>query len=582
MIVSDGDRVLQIISNLLSNAFRWTPDGGRIDLALQTANGTVTVDVADSGPGIAADERERIFRPFWSDGRRAAPGSGLPIARELAVALGGRIELRDRGRARGAASGSSCRTAASSRALERCFGGARRRRASTACSTRSSRSLTPRQPDETRSTSRARSSMRAWRSARMSPSSRSSRRITWFSSPRISARLRADRDDLGAEAVVHRGADLLGQRALELGGGCGERLDLDARALERGFELGRRDPPGRGFRDPRFRPFECLLVHGAGGYAGRRMDTSELDYDLPSELIAQHPAERRDASRLLVYDRASGAVRHRTFAELPDELSGELAVVNDTRVVPARIRIEQPKGEVLLLEHEGDGEWLALARPTRRLQGGRPATGRSSCSSTSARAAGGVRLDGEPDGEAPLPPYITEPLADPAPLPDGLRGRGRLGRRSDGRAPLHAGAARRGSTSSASRSTSASTRSARSRRSTLEAHELHGERYAVRPEAWERIEAAERVLAVGTTTVRVLETVAQATACCRAGRRLFVTPGFEFRRVDALLTNFHLPRSTLLALVMAFAGIEETRRLYRLAVEERYRFYSFGDAMLIL
>ena len=96
MIVSDGDRVLQIISNLLSNAFRWTPDGGRIDLALQTANGTVTVDVADTGPGITADERERIFRPFWStDGR--GTGLGLPIARELAVALGGRIELRDRG-----------------------------------------------------------------------------------------------------------------------------------------------------------------------------------------------------------------------------------------------------------------------------------------------------------------------------------------------------------------------------------------------------------------------------------------------------------------------------------------------------
>jgi S-adenosylmethionine:tRNA ribosyltransferase-isomerase len=103
----------------------------------------------------------------------------------------------------------------------------------------------------------------------------------------------------------------------------------------------------------------------------------------------------------------------------------------------------------------------------------------------------------------------------------------------------------------------------------------------VRPRAWERIAAAERVLAVGTTTVRVLETVARTREL--AGRTsLFVTPGFEFRRVDALLTNFHLPRSTLLALVMAFAGIERTRELYRLAVAERYRFYSFGDAMLIL
>jgi S-adenosylmethionine:tRNA ribosyltransferase-isomerase len=110
---------------------------------------------------------------------------------------------------------------------------------------------------------------------------------------------------------------------------------------------------------------------------------------------------------------------------------------------------------------------------------------------------------------------------------------------------------------------------------------MHGERYSVVDAAWRRIEAAPRVLAVGTTTVRVLETLARGGPL--AGRTdLFITPGFDFRRTDALLTNFHLPRSTLLALVMALAGVEETRRLYRLAVEERYRFYSFGDAMLIL
>jgi S-adenosylmethionine:tRNA ribosyltransferase-isomerase len=115
----------------------------------------------------------------------------------------------------------------------------------------------------------------------------------------------------------------------------------------------------------------------------------------------------------------------------------------------------------------------------------------------------------------------------------------------------------------------------------LDEHPLHGERYQVEREAWERIRAAERVLAVGTTTVRVLETLARGGPL--TGRTdLFVTPGFAFRRVDALLTNFHLPRSTLLALVMAFAGIEETRELYRLAIADRYRFYSFGDAMLIV
>jgi S-adenosylmethionine:tRNA ribosyltransferase-isomerase len=115
----------------------------------------------------------------------------------------------------------------------------------------------------------------------------------------------------------------------------------------------------------------------------------------------------------------------------------------------------------------------------------------------------------------------------------------------------------------------------------LDLHQLHGERFSVTPRAWHRISAAPRVLAVGTTTVRVLETVARGEPL--SGRtNLFITPGFEFKRTDALLTNFHLPRSTLLALVMAFAGVETTRRLYKVAIEERYRFYSFGDAMLVL
>jgi S-adenosylmethionine:tRNA ribosyltransferase-isomerase len=309
------------------------------------------------------------------------------------------------------------------------------------------------------------------------------------------------------------------------------------------------------------------------------MEASALDYDLPPELIAQHPAERRDASRLLVYDRASGAVRHRSFADLPAELSGELAVVNDTRVVPARIRIERPRGEVLLLEHEGGGVWLALARPTRRLQAGRR-YGAVELIEHLGEGRWRVRLEGEPAGEAPLPPYITEPLADPgryqtvyadeagsAAAPTaGLHFTPELlGRLDVERVTLHVGL-------DTFRPLTAPT---------LEEHELHGERYSVRPEAWERIQAAERVLAVGTTTVRVLETVARNSEL-QGRTTLFVTPGFEFRRVDALLTNFHLPRSTLLALVMAFAGIEETRRLYRLAIEERYRFYSFGDAMLLL
>jgi S-adenosylmethionine:tRNA ribosyltransferase-isomerase len=309
------------------------------------------------------------------------------------------------------------------------------------------------------------------------------------------------------------------------------------------------------------------------------MDLTELDYELPPELIAQHPAERRDASRLLVYERGTGAVRHRTFAELPEELRGELVVVNDTKVVPARIPISSPHGEVLLLERLGDGTWEALARPTRRLRVGRR-YGTVELLEHLGEGRWRLRLDGEPDGLTPLPPYITEPLGDAsryqtvyarepgsAAAPTaGLHFTPELLARLDPmRVTLHVGLD--------------TFRPVTEER--LEEHRIHGERYEVEQRAWERIREAERVLAVGTTTVRVLETLARGGPL--AGRtELFVTPGFEFRRVDALLTNFHLPRSTLLALVMAFAGIEETRRLYRLAVEERYRFYSFGDAMLLL
>ncbi len=311
------------------------------------------------------------------------------------------------------------------------------------------------------------------------------------------------------------------------------------------------------------------------------MKSSELDYELPPELIAQHPAKRRDASRLLVYERATGAVRHRRFAELPDEIgAGELVVVNDTRVVPARIPIERPKGEVLLLERlSEDGLWEGLARPTRRLRPG-SRYGPVELLEHLGEGRWRLRLTGEPEGETPLPPYITEPIRDPeryqtvyarepgsAAAPTaGLHFTPELLARLDvERVTLHVGL-------DTFRTVTADE---------LGEHPLHGERYEVAPAAWERIRAAERVLAVGTTTVRVLESLARGAPHC--GRtELFVAPPFEFRRVDSLLTNFHLPRSTLLALVMAFAGIEETRELYRLAIAERYRFYSFGDAMLVL
>jgi S-adenosylmethionine:tRNA ribosyltransferase-isomerase len=283
-----------------------------------------------------------------------------------------------------------------------------------------------------------------------------------------------------------------------------------------------------------------------------------------------------------VYERATRAVRHRTFADLPDELDGELVVVNDTRVVPARLHLKRATGgdaEVLLLEPLGEGVWEALARPSRRLRVGER-LGPVELLAPLGEGRWHVRLDGEPDGEPPLPPYIREPLAEPgryqtvyandpgsAAAPTaGLHFTPELLARLDvERVTLHVGL-------DTFRPLVVDE---------LEEHQLHGERYRVAPESWARIEAANRVLAVGTTTVRVLETIA-GDGRLEGRTSLYVLPGFTFRRVDALLTNFHLPRSTLLALVMAFAGVDQVRDLYQLAIADRYRFYSFGDAMLIL
>jgi S-adenosylmethionine:tRNA ribosyltransferase-isomerase len=313
------------------------------------------------------------------------------------------------------------------------------------------------------------------------------------------------------------------------------------------------------------------------------MDTAMLDYELPDELIAQTPVDPRDASRLLVYRRASGELEHRAFAELPSLLAGELVVVNDTRVVPARLSLERATGgtvEILLLEQlDGGGVWEALARPSRRLRPGET-LGPVRLLANLGDGRWKVALEGAPAGVVPLPPYIREPLPDPeryqtvygtvegssAAPTAGLHLTPELLSELDPVAvTLHVGLD--------------TFRPIVEK--TLEEHEIHGEVYAVDERAWERITAADRVLAVGTTTVRVLETVGR-TGELSGRTSLYITPGFRFRRVDALLTNFHLPRSTLLALVMAFIGPDATRAVYREAIEERYRFYSFGDAMLVL
>src|SRR5262249_45073775 len=255
------------------------------------------------------------------------------------------------------------------------------------------------------------------------------------------------------------------------------------------------------------------------------MDASELDYDLPRELIAQTPAARRDASRLLVYSRATGHVRHRGFSDLPEVVPrGALTVVNDTRVVPARIAIERPRGEVLLVERLDDGLWEALARPSRRLRAGR-SYGPVELVEELGEGRWRVRLEGEPSGRAPLPPYITEPLegeeryqtvcsrepGSAAAPTAGLHFTDDvLGRLDVERVTLHVGLD--------------TFRPLQTER--VEEHRIHGERYSVTDAARARISAADRVLAVGTTTVRVLETLARGGPLA-GPTGPFIPPGFR-------------------------------------------------------
>jgi S-adenosylmethionine:tRNA ribosyltransferase-isomerase len=337
--------------------------------------------------------------------------------------------------------------------------------------------------------------------------------------------------------------------------------------------------------------------------------TDDFDYPLPPERIAQHPCEPRDASRLLVFDRSSGALEDTVFQQLTRFLkAGDVLVLNETKVLPARLWArKQPGGgkvELLLLKRLAPGKWEALVggkglAPGRELDligGGR---------SRILADLGGPRRLVEFDaviegrlaqiGEMPLPPYIHEPLQHPdqyqtifartpgsAAAPTaGLHFTQALLEqiRASGvdlvYVTLHVGL----------------DTFAPVREKNPEAHEIHSEWCSVSEDAAERInrgrEAGGRVVAVGTTTVRTLETAARAgtgsqLASVEGPTRLYILPGFEFMAVDALVTNFHLPRSTLLMLVSAFAGRERILSLYRHAIDAGYRFYSFGDAMLIL
>jgi S-adenosylmethionine:tRNA ribosyltransferase-isomerase len=318
-------------------------------------------------------------------------------------------------------------------------------------------------------------------------------------------------------------------------------------------------------------------------------------YDLPPDAIAQAPVEPRDAARLLV---DGDPVRHLHVADLPSLLQpGDVLVVNETRVIPARLHLRKPTGgavEVLLLEEQPGGAWAAMVRPSRKVPPGSVlVAGDDLAVEVGDVLPGGQRLvrlltdDVEAalarHGEVPLPPYLHHGIEDPeryqtvyAAVPGSVAAPtaglhltpGLLDRCRDAGAELHTVDLQVGLGTfqpvTADR---------------IEDHDVHEERYRV-PEATMRAcEAAERVVAVGTTSVRALETAAVTGEL--AGRsRLLITPGHGWRVVDALLTNFHLPRSTLLLLVESFVG-ERWRDLYALALAEGYRFLSLGDAMFL-
>ncbi len=341
------------------------------------------------------------------------------------------------------------------------------------------------------------------------------------------------------------------------------------------------------------------------------MLTSDFYYDLPEELIAQTPIEPRDSSRLLVYHRDTGAIEHRVFRDVLDYLrAGDALVINHTRVIPARLfGIKRGTGgaiEFLLLKRRAKDEWEVILKPGRKAQPGAVfefGEGLLTATILESTPEGGriVRFayDGvfenilERLGQMPLPPYIHEKLADPTryqtvyAVHDGSAAAPTAGLhftpallekiRDKGidivPVLLHVGLG--------------TFRPVKER--DLANHHMHSEYYEVTEDAAARINAARarggRVVCVGTTTVRTLESVADEAGQVRAGSgetAIFITPGVPVRAVDALITNFHLPESTLLMLISAMMGREQALAAYTEAVRERYRFFSFGDAMVIL
>lgn len=344
------------------------------------------------------------------------------------------------------------------------------------------------------------------------------------------------------------------------------------------------------------------------------MRTDDFDYDLPSGLIAQRPAEPRDSCRLMVIERSSGLVEHETFRDIESRLRrGDVLVVNETRVLPARLMGARDEtggaAEVLLLRHHYADTWECLVKPGRRLKPGAKIVfgdgelsgmvvdvlDESGARLVQFNSAGGSFIDAVHRlGKVPLPPYITEPLRDPSEYQTvyaaeehsvaaptaGLHFTEEL-LEAIQRAGVHIAKVELDVGLDTFRPVSVDDPTE---------HHIHTEHYRVPAAAAEAVNDARargsRVVAVGTTTVRALESALnERTGIVEAAEGatdLFILPGFSFGVVDAMITNFHVPRSTLLMMVSAFAGRELVMRAYEMAREERYRFLSFGDAMLIL
>ncbi|OGT84533.1 MAG: tRNA preQ1(34) S-adenosylmethionine ribosyltransferase-isomerase QueA [Gammaproteobacteria bacterium RIFCSPLOWO2_02_FULL_61_13] len=337
---------------------------------------------------------------------------------------------------------------------------------------------------------------------------------------------------------------------------------------------------------------------------------SDFDYELPPDLIAQHPAEPRDSARMLLLSRQTGHIEHRGIRDFPDCLrAGDLLVLNDTRVIPARLFGRKQTGgrmEILVERLRGEQDCLAQLRDAKSARSGTRITiddsddaclevlGREGEFFMLRRVDGGTIMELlDKAGHVPLPPYIDRddepadreqyqtifarrPGAVAAPTaglhftPDLLAAIGKRGVET-GYVTLHVGAG-----------TFQPLRS-----EVVESHRMHSEWYEVNELLCEQAEQVRqrggRIVAVGTTSVRCLESAALGGALqpARGETDIFIYPGFGFRTVDAMLTNFHLPRSTLLMLVCAFAGREWVLAAYREAVQQRYRFFSYGDAMFI-